>query len=194
MFGALGAAVLAPGMMIGALVVLAVAGGFASVGALSQAFSGPQVPAAQEYSPKFLSGLTFPRSVAPSTAAAANPAAGGAATAPGGVAGAGAPSGGGSSGGGSGGGRGTGGGGTGGGSGGVGRGPTSASPGSGGSGPGSNPTVVNQVTGTGTAVSGQLPAPLGPLVNQQLGSAAGALNQVLPAGGRVSGTLRPAGS
>ncbi|HUZ29847.1 MAG TPA: hypothetical protein VMU90_11430, partial [Solirubrobacteraceae bacterium] len=58
MFGALGAAVLAPGMMIGALVVLAVAGGFASVGALSQAFSGPEVPAAQECSPKFLSGLS----------------------------------------------------------------------------------------------------------------------------------------
>jgi hypothetical protein len=53
------------------------------------------------------------------------------------------------------------------------------------------------VTGTSGSVSGQVPGPLGPLVNQQLGSAAGSLDQTLPApaGGKVvTGTLRAAGS
>lgn len=42
----LGAALIVPGALVGALVVLAFAGGFGRLGALGQAFSGPPVPAA----------------------------------------------------------------------------------------------------------------------------------------------------
>jgi hypothetical protein len=44
MFGASGAALLVPGAIAGALVILVSAGGFARLGTLGQALSGPALP------------------------------------------------------------------------------------------------------------------------------------------------------
>ena len=65
LFGAVGAATLAPGLLIVALAGLAMAGGFASLSALSQTFSGPPAPAAQPFSPALLHGLKAPLPAGP---------------------------------------------------------------------------------------------------------------------------------
>src|ERR1700693_6623408 len=46
LLGGVGAALVVPGFLLGALAVLALAGGFAGLGVLGQAFSGPSLPSA----------------------------------------------------------------------------------------------------------------------------------------------------
>jgi hypothetical protein len=179
LYGGLGAAVLVPGLIVAALAIVALSGGFTALGALSQAFAGPAPPAGQPFSTQVLRALPAPGVPAATAVAGVRPASatGGAAPAPSG--GSGGRAGGGSGGSGSG---GSGGGRSGGGSGGGG----SHGGGSGGQPPGSgsgpNPTVVDQVAGAGTAVTGQLPGPVGPLATQQVGQAASALDQALAGG------------
>ncbi len=201
LFGALGAATLAPGMLIGALAVVALAGGFASLGALSQAFSGPAVPAAQRFSPNLLQGLkvALPASTAGALGAATSSGLG----AQGGAAAAGSTTGGGGTGanGLGGGGQGGSGGGGQGGSGGGGQGgsgggqPTTGSP-AGSPSPFPNPTAVDQVSGAAASATSQLPAPLGPLVTKQVSSASSAADQILSGGSHPTRTrvTRAAGS
>lgn len=195
LLGGLGAAAVAPGMLIGALAVLGLAGGFASFGALSQAFSGPGVPAAQRFSASLLRGEAFPLPAVPATAAAGGTSLAGAAGSPaGGSAMGNSGTAGGSLAGRNGGGT-AGGGLRGGGPGPV-SGPGGAQPAStsspGASPPGSTPTVVDQVGVAGTGITSQLPPPLAPLVSD-VGSATSSVEQVLSGGGGHGGTA-PTGS
>jgi len=190
LYSGLGAAVLVPSLMIAALAIMALSGGFAALGALSQAFAGPSVPPGQPFSTQVLRALPAPAVPPAAAVAAASPAgASGSGRGASGPGSAGAPGGG--TGGGSGGGSGGSGGGSGGGNG-------NGSPGGSGggqqpgSGPGPSPTVIDQVAGVGTSVTGQLPGPLGPLATQQVAQAASALDQALSGGsaGRTGPAVR----
>jgi hypothetical protein len=202
-----GAALLAPGIVACALIVLAFAGGFGRLGSLGQALSGPAVP------PPAASGASGGGSHAAArlgsalatlgaaTAAPANgPAAsgalrgrgaGGGGSAGTGTGGAGSGSRGGSGSGSGGGGGGSGAGGSGGGSrggsgsgGGGGRGGSGSGGSGGGSGSGTppapRPTVVDHVVSVGTSVTSKLPGPVGTLTTTALQSLGQTLDRLIP--------------
>jgi hypothetical protein len=191
LYGASGAALVVPATIAGALAVLALAGGFAGVGAIGQAFSGPPLPAGATAS---ANPLTAPRASASLTrvlAAVGAPAPPGAATVvgvrTGGGRGPSAPRAGGGktvpsssvgpvgSGGGT--GSGPGSGGTGGGSGGTGGG-SGGGTGSGGS--PSPPTVVDGIVKPGTSVTERIPGPVGSAGTNTLQSLGSTLNTIAP--------------
>jgi hypothetical protein len=204
LYGAWGAALLVPGTIACALAVLAFAGGFARLGSIGQALSGPAAPAAAQAGSAAgdlrtaarlgvaLAAVGAPASSPGIGAAPAGAATGGLAgpgvstgspTGNGGGGGNSGPGGGGTSGGGTGGGAGGGGGGGGGGSSGGGR------PGAGGGiGPprAPGPTIVDGVVSAGTSVTSQVPGPVGTLATQTLDSVGSAVDRILP--------LRPAGA
>jgi hypothetical protein len=183
-FQASGAAVLMPGMLIIALIVLAVGGGFGGLGVLGQALSGPGFPAGSN-----VAGVPG-ASGAPSPLPPVVPAGPGPGTTPVGVAGAGAGAPGAAGGGipatgprpvDSGGGQKTPGskvvGGQPVGAPPPGRGTTSPPP------PGptpARPSLVDQIVGVGTSVTGRLPRPVGPLGTQLLQSLAHTVDSILP--------------
>jgi hypothetical protein len=186
LFGASGAALLAPGAVALALVALAVAGGFGQLSNLSQAFAGPAAPgpvAAPGVRAAAGAGaavLPVVRAGAPPAPAgvaggAARPGRGGRGVAAGPLAGIGPV---GTSGPGSG-SSGTGSAGTGTGTG-TGTGSGAGGPPSGGS--GSGQTLVDKVVGVGTSVTSQLPGALGPTATNVLQAVGNGLNSILPPG------------
>jgi hypothetical protein len=188
LYGASGAALLGPGAIVCALVVLAVAGGFGALGSLGQAFAGPSVPA----SPRVVGVPGSPRAahalpVAPAGTAVA-------ALAPVTARGGGAPVVGPSSPVGqgivsTGPGRGTGisGSGTGTGGGPSGGGRSGGGAPSGGAGPtGGSPSLVDNVVNLGTSLTNKIPGPVGGLATQLLQSLAKTVDGVLPQATRAA--------
>src|SRR5579884_360824 len=165
LYGVSGVVLLVPGALVAALAVLALAGGFARVGALEQLFSGPGVPAGTTAAaPAGVRGA----SVAPLLAAlaAGRPGTGTTLVVVGHGGGAGALGGGHS---------GPGGGGTPGSGGGQGRGGGGRGGGGGGSG-----GPVGQVIGIATSVTAQLPAPVGPAATGVVNTVGHAVEKILP--------------
>jgi hypothetical protein len=198
LFGASGAALLVPGTIAGALVVLALAGGFSRLGAIGQALSGPAAPVslaamdtgaarASAHLRGALAALGPGRAPAVGSPAAARGSGG---TASGGGAssgsGTGNPGVGGSGHGGAGGSGGTGGsrggsGGTPGGSGsGSGAGAGAGSGGGGAGAPGAPPTVVDGVVSASTKVTANVPGPVGTVATTTLQALGSTLDRVLP--------------
>jgi hypothetical protein len=173
LFGGVSAALIVPGTLLAALAVLALGGGFARLGSLGQAFSGPPLPVA---APTAATGTRSGPSV--STAALAALAAGarssagpGTAIAPGNRAarfGGGShatrrsevPGAGGSSG--------------------LPRARGSAPPNRPPPSPPPHPTLIDQVVSTGSSVTGQLPGPAAAAATQALQSAGATLDGVVP--------------
>jgi hypothetical protein len=170
LWSGLGAALIVPGTLVAALIVLALAGGFGHLGALSQAFSGPSLPAGVQSVPSasraeapapaaLLAALALPAR-APLAAGTGSPSGRGAQRAPR----ASRP-----------GGRGPGG---------RSRVPpprtaglpsTTAPP------PDQpTPTATDQVIGTAADVTGKLPGPIGSAATQTLRSAGSAIDRVAP--------------
>jgi hypothetical protein len=190
LFGASGAALLAPGAVALALVALAVAGGFGQLSDLSQAFAGPAAPspvtAPGVRAAARAGGAVLPvvRAVAPAAAAGAavggaRPGRGGHGVAAGPLAGIGPV---GTSGPGS--------GSSGAGSPGTGTGSGAGGQPSGGS--GSGQTLVDKVVSAGTSVTSQLPSPLGATATNVLQSVGNGVNSILPSGASsaVAGTVK----
>ncbi|HUE27782.1 MAG TPA: hypothetical protein VMP89_13485 [Solirubrobacteraceae bacterium] len=171
LLGGLGAALIVPTTLLAALALLALAGGFAGLGALGQAFSGPSLPAAERTStPGTRSGRAISTVLLAALSAPAPASGTGHAPAGNGPAGAG------------------------------GRPSLPATPRSrpGGSAvgpvarqpspatqppsppPATHPTLTDQVVGAGTSVTGQLPAPVGPAASGALQSAGTTVDQVFP--------------
>jgi hypothetical protein len=185
--GASGAAVLVPGGIIAALLLLALAGSFGRIGGLGQAFSGPAAPG----SPRIASSLASPPAHGPAllpvaAASARQPVLvaarlGAAAGAAGGSGHAGGHSGG------TGGGSPTGGGGG-----------TTAPPGSP-SAPGGGPTcstsctqpqppptLVDRVVSLGTSITSKLPGAVGQLTTQLLKQVGATVDRILPTDRRAN--------
>lgn len=195
LFGVSAAAVLAPGAVVIALVLLAVTGGFGRLGALSQVLAGPGLPSAPSLAHhpgragahRAATGTAAglppvvpapPVLVARAPGGAAGGAGAGAGPGPGSGAGSGGSGGQGQSGGG---GLGSGGsGGPGGRSGGSGGSGESGGTGGGGTAPAPSPTLWDSVTSAGTAVTSQLPGPLGAVGTQLVQSVGATLDQLLP--------------
>ncbi|HEY8763876.1 MAG TPA: hypothetical protein VIM18_06790 [Solirubrobacteraceae bacterium] len=201
LFGASGAALLVPGAIAGALVILVFAGGFARLGTLGQALSGPALPggsmrvsATPPGSGRSTLGRALAAAAAPAGAASGGTVAGtssGINASRGGTPGSGGSRLGGTGSGGSGGG-GTGGGGNSG---------SGGTPGSGGSGSGNPaggsggagsppptpapPSTVGKVVGAATAVTQQVPGPVGTVATQTLESVGSTVDRVLPLGDPV---------
>jgi hypothetical protein len=191
LYGASGAALVAPGAVVAALLALGLAGGFGQLGTLSQAFAGPAIPASSHVGGA-PGSIPAPARVLPIIAAPAptgatpvaapgrggNPAPSARRTTPNpGTAsiGPGTGTGSGSGAAGSGGaGTGTGGGstGSGGGSGGGG--------GTGGGTPTGQPTLVDGVVKLGTSITKHVPGPVGALATQLLESLGKTVDGVLP--------------
>jgi len=182
LYGASGAALVVPATIAGALAVLALAGGFAGVGAIGQAFSGPTLPASATTGVNPLTGAHANASLTRVLAAVGAPAPGAAGTL---VAirnggGPSAPRGGGAGntpvpsqsqgGSGSGGSGGTGSGGT--------TGTTGTGTGSGGS--PSSPTVVGGIVKTVTSVTQRIAGPVGSAGTNPVQSLGSTLNTIAP--------------
>ena len=180
LLGGMGMSLVVPGMLFVSLAVLAFAGGFGGLAALGQAFSGPPAPTAaltgvraggapQPLPEKLIAALSAaPRSPAASGPIGGGGAAGQANLAPTGASGPGAPGG----------------------------------PPAGGSPPAQTiaaprrpgpapapptppsthpqPTVVDQLVGEGSSVTGQLPGPVGPTATSALRTAGTTLNSIAP--------------
>ena|SRR5437660_119715 len=171
LLGGIGIATVAPGLLLASLVVLALAGGFGSLSALGQAFSGPAVPGSagggqaasvsRPLPPRLVAALsstpTAPRAVSggvlapagsiPATRVVPMPPTSSAPPARGG--------------------------------------PPSRSPRNGGShvtapGPRPQTTVVDKVVGAGTSVTSQLPGPVGPVATKTLQAAGSTLDSIAP--------------
>jgi hypothetical protein len=166
LYGGISAALIVPGTLLAALAVLALGGGFARLGSLGQAFSGPPLPVAAEAHPGGRASSAALAALAPAARSSARP---GPATAPGdraarfgGGSGAtrrpGAP----------------------GGSSGLPRDRSSAPASRPAPGPSPHPTLIDEVVGTGSSVSGQLPGPAGPAATQALRSTGSTLDGVAP--------------
>lgn len=192
LFGASGAALLAPGAVALALVALAMAGGFGQLSDLSQAFAGPATPgpvtAPGVRAAAGAGGAVLPvvRAVAPAAPAGvavggARPVRGGHAVAAGPLAGIGPV---GTSG------PGSGSSGT--GSSGTGTGSGSGAGGQPSGGSGSGQTLVDKVVSAGTSVTSQLPGPLGATATNVLQSVGNGVNSILPPGASsaVAGTVK----
>jgi hypothetical protein len=174
LLGGVSAALIVPGALVGALSVLALAGGFARLGALGQAFAGPPAPvAAGTAGPGANGGRSAPGAVLTALAAAtagsraiatAAPGSGGrgrhSGQRPGSAA--------------------------------TGRRPSRSSapaptrapapagaPATPGASP--HPTLIDEVVSAGASVTGQLPGPAGPVATQALQSAGSTLDGVAPA-------------
>jgi hypothetical protein len=196
LYRASGAALLVPGTIIGALVLLALAGGFGQLGALGQVLSGPAPPQQTRIGAgpgatggpgaalaPVIGGVATPGgpAVGPGGGVGGGPFA----TGPAGSAGNGSPGSGGSEG-------------TGGSRSPSGPGtpqpptqtttppPTQAPPR-----PGSPPTLIDGVVGLGTSLTGQIPGPVGTLATQTLQSLGSGLDRILqpPPSGRTSKPL-----
>lgn len=183
----LSAALIVPGTLLAALVVLAFAGGFGGLGALTQTFSGPAIPVGASGSVSPRSGAAAQRTLLASPAAPARRAPVHAATvpvggrlsasagsrsvtrtAPGGSSPGGSPRGG----------------------------PSPAPPASSAAGPPSaqpTPTATDELVGTATAVTSQLPSPAASAATQALQSAGSAIDRVapLPPPGGAAGPAAP---
>ncbi len=187
LYGASGTALLVPATIAGALAVLALAGGFARIGVVGQAFSGPSVPASASGRGNAGSAAHAAASLTRVLAAVGTPVAGAGGTLVAvpvgrGVAPVGARGGGGGGGGagiptqGSG-GTGSGGGGTGSGGGGTGSGGGGTGSGSSGS---SSPTIIDGVVKAGSSVTQKLPGPVGTTGTNTLQSLGSTLNKIAP--------------
>jgi len=166
LLGGVSAALIVPGTLLAALAVLALGGGFARLGSLDQAFSGPPLPAAAEIH----RDASVPAAALAALAAAAHTSAGsGPASSPGNRAA--------RFGGGSGATRRPG---VPGGSSGLPPARSSAPPSRPAPGSPSHPTLIDEVVSTGSSVSGTLPGPAGPAATQALQSAGSALDGVVP--------------
>jgi hypothetical protein len=204
LFGASGAALLVPGAIAAALVVLAFAGGFGRLSSLGQVLSGPSLPGVTPVGVNLggdgrsalgraLAAAATPTGTARGLTVSGGSTGPGAQAGPGSAAGTAGPGRGGSGSGGAGsGGSGSGGSGSG-GSGSGGSGSGSGGPGSGGSGSGAGsgsppptpapPTLVDGVVGVGTSLTAKIPGPVGTVATQTLQSVGTTLDRVLPLAG-----------
>jgi hypothetical protein len=208
LFSASGVALLAPGTLVVALVLLGLTGGFGRLGALGQAFAGPAVPAAAKLAgptrhvtprtplvPVGAGSTAAPRAGAiASTGAGSTPAAGS-----GGGGGTQTGQGSGSGTGGGGGGRGNGGGGrgNGGGSGshqggGSGAAPTSGPPTTAPPPVAHPPTVVDGVVSAGTSITQKVPGAAGVAATQLLQNVGTTVDGLLPSSGHSGSTATSA--
>jgi hypothetical protein len=179
LYRASGTALLVPGAMIAALVVLALAGGFTGVGSLGQVLSGPAPSATAARFAQSQSGSRASARLPALFAAGASAvtllastgsgATGSGTTGPG-VGAPNAPS----------------------------RSPVGGhgiNPGAGAQAPsthhhGPRPTLVDSVVGAATAVTSQVPSPAGPLASQALQAVAQAVDQILPPNDQASAAPR----
>jgi hypothetical protein len=190
LYGASGAALLVPGAIVLALVLLGLAGGFGQLGTLSQAFAGPAVPGGSTSVGGVVSAgaatpvLPIARGGAPAPLLAAARAGAGAGTGLG--TGAGGPR------------AGTGplrgSGSTGPGTGSTGPGPgrgsgPTAGGGAGTGGGGGQPTLIDHVIELGTSVTKQVPGPAGGLATQLLQSVGKSVDSALAPSSRSSSAL-----